>query len=147
MPTLSLSPADASKLAKLCGMFSSDYDGERANAAQMADNLLKKTGLTWEQMFQGAKLDDEPSHRSSASYPDYGAYSRAQEDCRASRRKWAQYDYRLMATCCLHHPEVLFEGEERFLKNLLRQSSISPRQRDWLTKIAIRCEFNVRPNG
>ena len=45
-----LDPRDADRLAKLCGLFSSDYDGERASAAAAADRLLRSRGLTWAQV-------------------------------------------------------------------------------------------------
>jgi hypothetical protein len=35
------------KLARLCGMFGSEFEGERANAAKAADDLIRKAGLTW----------------------------------------------------------------------------------------------------
>jgi hypothetical protein len=38
--TALLDPRLADKLAKLCGLFSSDHDGERASAAAMADKML-----------------------------------------------------------------------------------------------------------
>ena len=38
---------DQQKLAKLCGLFGSDHIGERAAAAQMADRLVKASGLSW----------------------------------------------------------------------------------------------------
>jgi hypothetical protein len=37
----------ANRLAKLCGMFSSQHEGERASAAAMADKLVRAQGLTW----------------------------------------------------------------------------------------------------
>jgi hypothetical protein len=45
--TALLGPRTADRLAKLCGMFGSDHDGERAAAAQMADRLVKQHGLRW----------------------------------------------------------------------------------------------------
>ena len=42
-----LEPRVADRLAKLCGMFVSDHDGERAAAAAMADALVREHGLTW----------------------------------------------------------------------------------------------------
>ena len=36
----------ADRLAKLCGMFGSAHDGERANAARLADELIKSAGVT-----------------------------------------------------------------------------------------------------
>ena len=46
MTTL-LDPNAADRLAKLCGMFGSNHDGERATAAALADRLLRQQGLTW----------------------------------------------------------------------------------------------------
>jgi len=37
----------ADKLAKLCGMFGSEYTWERAAAAAAADGLVREQGLTW----------------------------------------------------------------------------------------------------
>jgi len=46
MTTL-LDPSSASRLAKLCGMFGSTHEGERAVAAAKADALVRALGLTW----------------------------------------------------------------------------------------------------
>ena len=45
--TALLDPATVDKLAKLCGLFSSAHDGERASAAAVADRLVRGLGLTW----------------------------------------------------------------------------------------------------
>jgi len=45
-----LDPRDADKLARICGLFGSDHEGERATAAAMADNLLRQRGLSWHQI-------------------------------------------------------------------------------------------------
>ena len=42
-----LDPHAADKLAKLCGKFGSDHDGERATAAAKADQLIRSHGLRW----------------------------------------------------------------------------------------------------
>src|SRR5512132_637740 len=42
-----LDPNAADRLVKLCGLFSSNADGERATAARMADELVRSNGLTW----------------------------------------------------------------------------------------------------
>jgi hypothetical protein len=39
--------AVSERLVKVLGMLGSDYPGERANAAQMATQILKDAGLTW----------------------------------------------------------------------------------------------------
>jgi len=46
-----LDPNTADKLAKLCGLFSSNHDGERASAAALADRLVRQSGLTWQDVF------------------------------------------------------------------------------------------------
>jgi hypothetical protein len=48
--TILLDPAALERLAKLCGMFGSHHDGERAAAAAMADKLVRENGLTWQQV-------------------------------------------------------------------------------------------------
>jgi hypothetical protein len=47
----SLDPDAAKRLAKLCGMFGSHHDGERAAAAALADKLARASGLTWPEIF------------------------------------------------------------------------------------------------
>lgn len=42
-----VSPELISKLVKLCGMFGSDFEGERSNAAALANRLVRDNGLTW----------------------------------------------------------------------------------------------------
>jgi hypothetical protein len=42
-----LDPNTANVLAKICGMFGSDHDGERATAAAKADQLIRSHGLRW----------------------------------------------------------------------------------------------------
>jgi hypothetical protein len=42
-----LDGADLTRFSKLCGLFSSDHQGERANAAAMADRLLRDRGWQW----------------------------------------------------------------------------------------------------
>ena len=45
-----LDPNAANRLAKLCGLFGSDHDGERAAAAAKADELVRRHGLSWRQV-------------------------------------------------------------------------------------------------
>lgn len=49
---LNISRPDAMKLQKYVGMFGSDFEGERANAAKLATDLLRKNRLTWEDAFK-----------------------------------------------------------------------------------------------
>jgi hypothetical protein len=47
---MTLTPRDAERLARICGMFGSNHDGERASAAAMADCMVRRLGLTWHQV-------------------------------------------------------------------------------------------------
>ena len=40
-------PIPRDRLQKLCGLFGSQHDGERAAAAALADQLVRSAGLTW----------------------------------------------------------------------------------------------------
>lgn len=42
-----LEAADLTRLQRLCGMFGSDHDGERSNAAALADRYLRDRGWRW----------------------------------------------------------------------------------------------------
>jgi len=44
----------AAKLVKICGMFGSEHPGERAAAAVLADEIVRKAGLTWAQVIASA---------------------------------------------------------------------------------------------
>jgi hypothetical protein len=57
-----LDPRTLDRLAKLCGMFGSAHAGERANAARMADELVRVSGVTWFDVIRvnkAAVADDE----------------------------------------------------------------------------------------
>jgi hypothetical protein len=48
------------RLAKLCGMFGSAHDGERASAAAMADKLVRSLGLSWGEIIQTRTTETIP---------------------------------------------------------------------------------------
>jgi hypothetical protein len=41
---------DLQRLARVCGLFGSDHDGEALAAARQAAKIGKKVGLTWEEL-------------------------------------------------------------------------------------------------
>jgi hypothetical protein len=41
---------DLQRLARVCGLFGSEHDGEALAAARQAEKLRKKVGLTWEEL-------------------------------------------------------------------------------------------------
>lgn len=51
MARITVPPDLGGKLVKLCGMFGSDHEGERATAARLADQMVRGAGLTWESVF------------------------------------------------------------------------------------------------
>lgn len=53
---MSLPPADLAKLVKVCGLFGSDHDGERASAAHKAQKIIEKHKLTWADVLSPAAL-------------------------------------------------------------------------------------------
>src|SRR3954466_4710142 len=41
---------DLKRLARVCGLFGSEHDGEALAAARQAEKIRKKVGLTWEEL-------------------------------------------------------------------------------------------------
>ena len=71
-----LTKQEAERLVRICGMLGSNHIGERASAATMADELVRKAGLTW---------SDVISNSTSSSSSSWNTPSRArpcpQNDC------------------------------------------------------------------
>ncbi len=63
----------ADKLAKVCSMFASDHDGERAAAAALADRLVRARGLTWPEIIS-------PGTASARSVEDMINFARHGDD-------------------------------------------------------------------
>lgn len=55
---MTLDPTAADKLAKICGLFGSDHEGERASAALVADRIVKASGLAWLDFFEAHREPD-----------------------------------------------------------------------------------------
>jgi hypothetical protein len=53
---------DLQRLARVCGPFGSEYDGEALAAARQAEKIRKKLGVTWEELLV-------PSTRERAAAP------------------------------------------------------------------------------
>lgn len=52
---MTLNDKETSRLIKLLGMLGSSFAGERANAAEKANELIRSAGLTWEQYITGGR--------------------------------------------------------------------------------------------
>jgi hypothetical protein len=99
---------DRTKLVKLLGLLSSDHPGEQVAAATAATRFMHARGLTWQELL-------EPQRRGPAP------------------ATWREAVARL-----LQHPRDLTAWENRFLSDISRLPSISPKQRLFLSEIAAR---------
>lgn len=109
-------PATIGRLAKICGLFGSDQLGERAAAAQRAETLRLKTGLSWAELFAGA-ADDQPRYRAPEFDP-------------ATAPPPA-----LLAKCA----PVLTDWEREFLASIGSQRTYTQRQANRLAVIREKC--------
>jgi hypothetical protein len=135
---------DLQRLRKLCGMFSSAHDGEIANAARMADRLVRAAGLVW-----GDVLRPSLPPPSREPFPDFAEHQRraraaqaadaAARAARAARAQPADEDYahwRIMARYCVDRYDRLSNRERNFVLQLLhRTRAPTERQMGWLTAI------------
>ena len=123
-----VTPALASKLAKVLSMLGSDHDGEIAAAGRRAHALVKGAGLTW-----GDVIGPTTLPKSGFSSP---------------QRCW-----RVPATpgecaaLCLRWSEVLTGWEAEFCRSLAGRRRISPKQLTVLRRIATKVEAVARAAG
>jgi hypothetical protein len=131
--TAKLPPPAHAKLIKLAGMLGSSFDGERANAARRATDLLREHGTTWSEVLAS----------SCQSCPTCVARTAQQgrtETYRDTARDWTRGSWRNVAIRCLMHDDLLSEWEASFLQSVLRQRRwrLSDRQQEVLNRIADR---------
>jgi hypothetical protein len=103
-----LSAADRRKMAGILGRLQSDQVGEVIAAAHLASALLRKAGVTWQDLLA-------PAPSSSAGNGG---------------------NWRGMVAACLEYPGLLSEWEKRFLSELWRRPAVTPRQQQKLSQIA-----------
>ena len=107
-----LLPANINRLAKLLGMLGSDHLGERDNAGQLADKMVRAAGLTWRDII----APPLPPHDTD---PIGG-------------------DLRRATAACSRYPHLLNRWEADFVGGLSRFPRLSRRQRSILLNIVIR---------
>jgi hypothetical protein len=114
-----LDPQAGDRLAKLCGMFGSVHDGERATAAAKAGALVRSLGLTW---------------RDVIAVPAPGIAPRQ------APRSWpVSRDWQRMAEFCRLRCWRLSERERRFIDSISRrQGELTEKQQSWLVDIYAR---------
>ncbi len=114
---MSQSDFDLDKLIKLCGMFGSEFEGERANAAMMADKMLKKTGIKWENLLKAGDFSSTQSH----DYAD-----------ELSDREKVRYIYE-------NGEAFLTEWEENFIESVIKRTYFSHKQSEIIDRIYEKC--------
>jgi hypothetical protein len=107
-------PETRERLTKLCGMFGSDHDGERAAAALKADQLVRQNGLTWHDIIMLPPRYESPRH----------------EDLD---------DVQKMAMFCRAHQEKFNAKEREFIRAMLSwRGEPSEKQLKWLVDLFVR---------
>lgn len=109
-----MSAIDRRKLVGVLGMLGSAHDGERASAALKASDMLRRAGVTWAELIaprSAVSLDPDAAHGNG---------------------------WRVLAVAVLEYPGLLDAEETRFLKSILGWRKITPKQADWLHRIAVK---------
>jgi hypothetical protein len=132
---------DLDRLRKLCGMFSSAHDGEIANAARMADRLVRAAGLAWGDVLRQGLPPP------SREFPDIFEHQRraraaqaADAAARAARAPPPGDEvyghWRVMVQHCAARHDKLSMREFGFIRGLVwRTRAPTERQMAWLTAI------------
>ena len=108
---------DLRRLARICGLFGSDHDGEVLAAARQAEKIRKKVGLAWEEL-----LVPSPRQRSKGLPP---------EDLT---------DWRLACHFCLERYWLLTSWELNFVATVARyRKTPSAKQLIILQRLVARC--------
>jgi hypothetical protein len=116
-----LPAATAARLVKVCGLLGSDFDGERAEAARRATQILRDAGLTWRDLVAAS-----PASRPAPREPREGRDSATPFDHVATVRK------------CLDEAPLFSAWECAFLRSIQHWPRLSPRQWDILERLVFR---------
>ncbi len=116
------------KLAAICELFSSEHDSERANAAKLANNLVREAGLRWIDLLTASTPLPKESARSQKS-----EMSR-QDAVRRSGTSATARD-RLMIERLLMRSIKLKPEDREFVSTCTRQQSLTSSQRKTLCEI------------
>ncbi len=113
------------RLTKLCGLFGSEFDGERANAARMADDLIHGFGLTWKDVIW-------PGHTEA------GTPHQARHEPR---------DHQDAARMCLRFAKALSEWERGFCRSVLGYRRLSEKQERVLYRLVDKAREFTQTSG
>lgn len=122
-----LDPKTAERLAKICGLLSSDHDGERATAALLVSRTMRAAGITWEDVFavpDASEVAGAPRADRATQRPRTRARQPSMMMPHQGRALWA-----------LTFHAMLSEWERGFLQSLAQQRRASSGQLDKLEEI------------
>ena len=113
----------AARLAKVCGMFGSSHDGERASAALQAERIVRQDlGMTWEELFNA--IDSEPA------------------------REWVEPDNMFEAVgVALAWSDALTEWEVNFLRDVYGRRRLTQKQINCINKILSKARTYAQSAG
>ena len=104
-----LSPALASKLVKVLGMLGSAHDGEIAAAGRRANAMVKRAGLTWDEVISSSAPIPQQSRRPPRRWRKPGTPSDT-------------------AALCMQWSEVLTNWETDFCRSIVGRRRVSTKQ-------------------
>jgi hypothetical protein len=111
--TVLIPSATITKLSKVCSMFSSPYEAERATAAALADQIVKAAGLSWDDVIGGSAR------------------------VRSHKVKWADTQHGMVSDA-LGCPDALTSWELRFVKDICGRKHLSTKQLNCLHRISLK---------
>ena len=115
MTTRVLDPSTCERIVKLLGMTGSAHDGEVANAARLADRLLRASGMCWADVIVCAPCAEQPQ----------------QDDDQDHRGFWGELIDELYS---LRHR--LSARDRAFIESMARWSGpVTAKQKKWLSDI------------
>jgi hypothetical protein len=107
-----LTPATAERVVRICGLLTSNYAGEVANAASLATRIFEEHGWSWEQVVRTGIAAPPPQYR--------------------------PVDWRAAATACLRRADLLTAWEQDFVASLRGFQRLSPKQEALLARLVER---------
>jgi hypothetical protein len=117
---VALPARDLDRLIKLCGLLTSDADGERATAARMASDLLRAHRLTWAEVLKAGGTVVREVRVERGPCPGCAAQAQA-------RRSWRSA-VALLCRVALEQPDLLNGWERRFVFSVGDQVRLSEKQ-------------------
>jgi hypothetical protein len=141
---MALSGPDRTRLAKLLGMFGSDFEGEILNAARAAHQLVKRAGETWESVIV-TDVTVTPSHEPPPrNRPHEPQRPRQEQPDAGGFESPAEEEFKPIVEMCLKHTDRLSEWEVEFLNSIQHRWSLTEKQTKALARIWAKIEIHEK---